>query len=393
MRFKRSLFLLFICAAHFLAAPAFAEDPATREEAPDSLIYAGSPQQDNAVRVVRLCAVGDNLIHSSVYNKFRNKDGTWDFRPIYSRVGTVLKSHDISVINQETIFVNDNKRVSTYPCFGTPQEMGDALVSAGFNVVLAATNHTWDKRSYGVDTTLAYWRDRNPGITLLGIHASAEDRERIPVVEKNGIRLAMFNYTYGLNGFVVPEKEKFKVDLLDDRERFLNDVRRARAMADFTVCFVHIGEEYRYTPTEFQKKYVQDLADAGADLVICAHPHVVEPCAFISAADGRECLVYYSCGNFVSGQGKVDRVLGGMAQVKIVREGEGRARVAWHDFIPTVTHRTPRTVEAYFLSEYSDALARSHSVQGVTVRKLSSLWKQITGLDAHAPAVICGNFD
>ena len=156
MRFKCSLFWLFICAAHFLAAPAFAEDPATREEAPDSLIDAGSPQQDNAVRVVRLCAVGDNLIHSSVYNKFRNKDGTWDFRPIYSRVGTVLKSHDISVINQETIFVNDNKRVSTYPCFGTPQEMGDALVSAGFNVVLAATNHTWDKRSYGVDTTLAY---------------------------------------------------------------------------------------------------------------------------------------------------------------------------------------------------------------------------------------------
>ncbi len=391
MPMKRSVFLLLSCIAIFGVLPLPAGGSVTDSEGLVPSAHEGSPLPEAGVQVVSLCAVGDNLIHSSVYEKFRRKDGTWDFAPIFVHVGDIIKKHDISVINQETIFVNDNKRVSTYPCFGTPQEMGSALVSAGFNVVLSATNHTWDKRSYGVDTTLAYWRGHYPSVTLLGIHASAEEQERIPVVEKNGIRIAMFNYTYGLNGFVVPEKEKFKVDLLDDRERFMNDVRRARAMADFTVCFLHIGEEYRYTPTEHQKKYVRELAEAGADLVICAHPHVVEPCEWISNADGSACLVYYSCGNFVSGQGKVDRLLGGMAQVKIVKEGEGRARVAWHDFIPTVTHRTPRTVEAYFLSGYSDALARSHSVKGVSVKKLTALWKQITGLDAHAPAMPGGD--
>ncbi len=391
MPMKRSVFLLLSCIAIFGVLPLPAGGSVTDSEGLVPSAHEGSPLPEAGVQVVSLCAVGDNLIHSSVYEKFRRKDGTWDFAPIFVHVGDIIKKHDISVINQETIFVNDNKRVSTYPCFGTPQEMGSALVSAGFNVVLSATNHTWDKRSYGVDTTLAYWRGHYPSVTLLGIHASAEEQERIPVVEKNGIRIAMFNYTYGLNGFVVPEKEKFKVDLLDDRERFMNDVRRARAMADFTVCFLHIGEEYRYTPTEHQKKYVRELAEAGADLVICAHPHVVEPCEWISNADGSACLVYYSCGNFVSGQGKVDRLLGGMAQVKIVKEGEGRARVAWHDFIPTVTHRTPRTVEVYFLSGYSDALARFHSVKGVSVKKLTALWKQITGLDAHAPAMPGGD--
>ena len=391
MPMKRSVFLLLSCIAIFGVLPLPAGGSVTDSEGLVPSAHEGSPLPEAGVQVVSLCAVGDNLIHSSVYEKFRRKDGTWDFAPIFVHVGDIIKKHDISVINQETIFVNDNKRVSTYPCFGTPQEMGSALVSAGFNVVLSATNHTWDKRSYGVDTTLAYWRGHYPSVTLLGIHSSAEEQERIPVVEKNGIRIAMFNYTYGLNGFVVPEKEKFKVDLLDDRERFMNDVRRARAMADFTVCFLHIGEEYRYTPTEHQKKYVRELAEAGADLVICAHPHVVEPCEWISNADGSACLVYYSCGNFVSGQGKVDRLLGGMAQVKIVKEGEGRARVAWHDFIPTVTHRTPRMVEAYFLSGYSDALARSHSVKGVSVKKLTALWKQITGLDAHAPAMPGGD--
>ncbi len=385
MQLKRSLFLLFSCASLFLAVPAAADGPLAEGGVPDTQRVDGSQQQENSVRSVRLCAVGDNLIHSSVYEKFRKKDGTWDFVPIYAPVRDIIKKHDISVINQETIFVDDNRRVSTYPCFGTPQDMGEALVQAGFNVVLSATNHTWDKRSYGVDTTLAYWRVRHPEVRLLGIHSSAEEQAHIPVLEKNGIRFAMFNYTYGLNGFVVPEKEKFKVDLLDDRERFLEDVRKAREIADFTICFLHIGEEYRYAPTEFQKKYVRDLADAGADLIICAHPHVVEPCEDIPVSEGRHCLVYYSCGNFVSGQGKVDRVLGGMAQVEIIMEGQGRARIARHTFIPTVTHRTPKTVETWFLADYSDKLARFHSVKGVSAAKLGALWKQITGLDVRAP--------
>ncbi|MBP3730784.1 MAG: CapA family protein [Mailhella sp.] len=336
-----------------------------------------------------LCAVGDNLIHDSVYKKFRSKDGGWDFSPIYSHVRELIESHDISVINQETIFVDDTKKVSTYPCFGTPVEMGDALVGAGFNVVLTATNHAWDKQGYGVDTTLRYWKAKHPEIVVLGTHDSPEDRSRIEIMQINGMRIAMFNYTYGLNGFVLPAKEWFKVDLLADKERFLNDVRRAETMADFTVCFLHIGEEYRYTPSAFQKQYARELADAGADLIICAHPHVVEPFEMLAAADGHPCLVYYSCGNFVSGQGRVDRLLGGMAQVRIARQksedGSYVARIVWHDFVPTVTHRTAKTVEAYFLSDYSESLARQHSVKGVSLAKLNGLWKKITGTEVHAP--------
>ena len=375
----RAAFLL--CFLIFTPLLAPAQEPAPA----DSL----SPAADAPVQETQsltMCAVGDNLIHSIVYKKFQKKDGTWDFSPIYDPVRSFIKSHDLSVINQETIFVNDQKKVSTYPCFGTPQSMGDALVGAGFNIVLSATNHTWDKGSYGVDTTLAYWKQHHPEIVLLGIHESQEDRDSIRIVEKNGIRLAMFNYTYGLNGFVVPEKHRFKVDLLDDRERFLNDVRKAEELADFTVCFLHIGEEYVYKPTPFQKQYVRDLADAGADLVICAHPHVVEPCEMLTAADGHACLAYYSCGNFVSGQNKAERCLGGMARVGLVREalpdGRHATRIAWHEFLPTVTHRTPRTVAAYLLRDYTDSLAKQHSVKGVTPAKMKALWKQINGEEA-----------
>ncbi len=385
---KNAFRRVFSCCVLFLTL-FMSFDVGALEEPPSNagLPAPGPSEEAKAPRRLTLCAVGDNLIHSIVYKKFLRKDGTWDFSAIYAPVSGFIKSHDLCVINQETIFVDDPKRVSTYPCFGTPQSMGDALVGAGFNIVLSATNHTWDKQSYGADTTLAYWKEKHPHVVLLGLHESPEDRERIRVVEKNGIRLAMFNYTYGLNGFKLPEKHWFKVDLLDDRDRFLGDVRRAEQLADLTVCFLHIGEEYRYAPTDFQKKYVMDLANAGADLIICAHPHVVEPCEMLTAEDGHPCLVYYSCGNFVSGQNKADRCLGGLAHVEIVMEpgpdGACAARIARHDFLPTVTHRTPRTVEAYLLRDYTDSLARQHSVPGVSVRKMKDLWKKITGTEAH----------
>ena len=394
---KRDLLSCFLSAALLLLSACAAElppreKPAARDAAlPEMPVHPGIPDELPDTCEVTLCALGDNLIHESVYAKFRKQDGSWDFSPMYAHVRDIVAGHDISVINQETIFVDDNAKIGSYPLFGTPQEMGDALAEAGFDVVLAATNHSWDRRSYGADTTLRFWKKKHPEVLLLGLHGSPEDRAAIPMKEKNGIRIAMFNYTYGLNGFALPEDEWFKVDLLRDRERFLNDVRKAETLADFTVCFLHIGEEYRYAPTQFQRQYVRDLADVGADLIICAHPHVVEPCETISASDGHPCLVYYSCGNFVSGQHKIERLLGGMAQVRIAREqhedGGQDVRIVWHDFVPTVTHRTGETVEAYFLSDYDDDLAARHAVAGVSKARLEDLWRQITGTEPHAPAL------
>ena len=143
-----------------------------------------------------LIAAGDNLIHDTVYEKFEEAPGEYDFTPMYSHIKDLVQSHDIAVINQETIFVENDSEIGSYPDFGTPHEMGDALVDTGFDVVLSATNHTMDKGTDTIYNMVDYWERKYPDIKLLGIHESRKDADTLDLVEKNGIRLAMFNYTY-----------------------------------------------------------------------------------------------------------------------------------------------------------------------------------------------------
>lgn len=335
---------------------------------------------------VSLLAVGDNLIHDTIYEAFYEGDGVYDFHSLYDYVRPTVKEYDIAVINQETIFVEDDNDVENYPNFGTPHEMGEALYDTGFDVVLSATNHTMDKGADTIEYMYDYWKTKYPQVSILGIHGDEKDFNTIDYVEKNGIKLAMFNYTYGLNGYSLPDDRSYLVDLLDNKDKFISDLKKAEDEADMSVCFLHIGEEYTYEPTEFQKQYIEDIIDAGADLVICAHPHVVEPFGEVTTANGNKGTVFYSCGNFVSAQDEIDRLLGGMASVTIKKTTEGDrsvTEVTDFDFIPVVMHYSNWSTAVYKLEDYTDDLAGNHWVyyydDRLSVDYLWELWEDITG--------------
>lgn len=341
------------------------------------------PEPTPKIYELSLIAVGDNLIHSPIYKKASNGDGTYNFLPMYENIKDTISSYDISIINQETIFVEDDSYISSYPCFGTPIEMGNALVDTGFDVILNATNHTWDKKSTGVTDTLNYWK-QYPEITILGIHENEEDFNTIDIIEKNNIKLALFNYTYGLNGFVLPNDKTYMVDLLDNKEKFINDVIKIENDVDFTICFLHIGTEYVYEPTNYQVEYVNSLIDAGADIIICAHPHVIEPYDMITTQNGNSALVYYSCGNFISNQDEIDRVLGGMAEIKLqktILEDNITNEILNYDFIPIVTHYNSNIHTIYKLEDYTEELAEQHRLKSkynkFSIEYLWDLWNKI----------------
>ncbi|MBQ7535346.1 MAG: CapA family protein [Stomatobaculum sp.] len=351
------------------------------ETGQSSSAQAAAAQSSSGSGTLTMIAAGDNLIHKTIVDKaWRPEIGNYDFHFLYTPILDTIQSRDLAVINQETIFISDNALISDYPTFGTPQVMGEALVDSGFDIVLSATNHTWDKGLRGVSDTLNYWKTVHPEIKLLGIHESPEAFNTIDYVEKNGIRLAMFNYTYGLNGFSA--SQYYFVNLLSQQGKFLQDVRTAESEADMTVCFLHIGEEYHYQPTAYQQGYVHSLIDAGADLVICAHPHVVEPAGFVTTAAGNTGLVFWSCGNLISAQTKIPRILGGLADVTITKDQEGTRITDW-DFIPTVTHFCGPDVRAFLLKDYPEELAAvnhvNYSDAPLTTEKLWNLWTSITG--------------
>lgn len=329
--------------------------------------------------VIKLKAVGDNLIHSPIYKKCETNDG-YDFSGLYKNIKTYLEDADIAVINQETILVDDKKKYSGYPLFGTPQQIGDDIVKAGFNVVLQASNHTYDKGEYGIENTLNFWK-KYDNVHMLGINESSEAAQKIDIFEKDGFKVALINFTYGLNGMHLPRGKEYLVNILDCAQEDKALLQKAEKTADLTVVFVHFGTEYTHIPTDEQMRDVEFLCENGADLIIGAHPHVIQPMGEYTSQNGNKAVVFYSLGNFVSNQDGTDKVLGAMASVTL-KKANGIGFVKDYEMLPTVTHASSNGYSVYMLQDYEDSLAKKHTRCGaLTVAKLENLYEDVNAIE------------
>ncbi|NLP34653.1 MAG: hypothetical protein GX359_05580 [Clostridiales bacterium] len=324
----------------------------------DNMLINGESESSQ----VALLAVGDNLIHTEVIESGKQPNGQYNYNHLYANIKSDISAADIAIINQETILGGDDFEYTGYPAFNSPTEIGEAIVEAGFDVVLHATNHTLDKKLQGVLNTFAFWQ-QYPQITILGINETKQQRDEIKIVEMNGIKLAMLNYTYGLNGYRIPDDMPYLVNMLD-MEQMAKDIEKAESIADFTIVFPHWGTEYVYEPTNAQKELCKFFFNHGVDLVIGTHPHVLEPVEWMETDDHRM-LIYYSLGNFISYQKEAPRMLGGMATVTITKN-EDNTFISDAGIIPIITHYengpSDYNYAIYKLSEYTPELTEKHGV-------------------------------
>ena len=307
--------------------------------------------------------VGDILLHTRVAESGRTEDGGYDFTAVFAQMKEEIGQADIALVNQEVIIGGEELGVSGYPAFNAPYELGDALVDAGFDVILHATNHALDKGRKGLLNCLAFWEENYPEETVVGIHESREESEEICVLEQDGIRIAILNYTYGTNGIALPEDMPYAVELLEE-QRVAEDIRAAEELADFTIVCPHWGTEYTLTQTKAQERWARFFSENGADLVIGTHPHVPEPVEWV-----EDTLVYYSLGNFVnwtSGtvDGVANRMVGGMARVTLTREEDGEVVISDWSVEPLVCHveKGFGGVTVYPLAEYTEELAGRNEI-------------------------------
>ena len=311
---------------------------------------------------VSLVMVGDNLLHMPVIRNGEQETGTYNFDSLYEVMKPYFKSADISVIVQETVLGGKELGYSGYPMFNTPQEVGDSILDAGFDVVLHATNHTLDKGAKGVENTIEYWK-KHPDITVLGINESQEKQDLITYYEKNGIKFAMLNYTDSTNGIPLPKDKKYLVNKVDE-EKIVKDLSIAEENADFTIVFMHWGVEYNLSESQTQANLAKLMCENGADLIMGSHPHVIQPVKWVESENGNKALVFYSLGNYVSRQKEANNLLGIMAGVKIYKNADGITSVKEASVMPTVTHYNvnSRGFKVYPLKDYTDELANVHGV-------------------------------
>ena len=308
-----------------------------------------------------LVMVGDNLLHMPLVRNAETQNG-YNFDSLYKRMKPHIESADLAVIVQETILGGKELGYSGYPLFNSPQEVGDSLVGAGFDIVLHATNHTLDQGAKGIENTLEYWK-KHPEMKILGIHESQEDYDAIDYVERNGIKLAVLNYTDSTNGFSLPENKKYLLSKVNE-EKMKKDLKTAEQNADFTIVFMHWGTEYRLTADDGQKALAQMMCENGADLIMGSHPHVIEPVEWVEAENGNKTLVFYSLGNYVSRQKEATNLLGLMGGVKICSSKKQGTYIDSASVMPIVTHYDTRSrgFDVYPLKDYTDDLASKHGV-------------------------------
>lgn len=288
----------------------------------------------NFTETITLGAIGDILIHDWVYQDAKTQSG-YDFTPMFQHISSILQKPDILLANQETILGGEEIGISSYPLFNSPQEVGDALVQAGVDIVSTANNHSLDKGEKGLIASINYM-DK---IVLphVGTYRSREEQQKLVILNKNGVKVAYLSYTYGTNGIPVPRGKDYLVNLID-KEKMKEEIHRAKKEADVVVMSLHWGNEYQRFPTAEQKELGHYLINEGIDILFGHHPHVLQPMEQLKAADGRDCLIVYSLGNFLSGQNWDYKDIGGIATIKItksINEKGVSIKLDRPDFFPT----------------------------------------------------------
>lgn len=338
-----------------------AEERAAKEKAEQERLALEQEQEDHTIE---LLAVGDNIAHETIRETGMRDEGPWNYDSVYEYVREDVEAADLAVVTQETIFVEDREDVSGYPTFGTPPEFGDALVNAGFDVIASATNHALDKGTDSIEYTLGWWKENHPDISVLGLHDSEEAADEIPVITCKDLKLAMLDYTYGLNGMELPRDKEYMIDVFDE-DKAREDIRQAKELADVVVVVMHVGVEYDQDVDEETREWTDIFLEEGVDIVIGSHPHVVRTMETLTGEDGHKMLVYYSLGNFTSTQTDLPSLMGAMAKITVRKNIEtGEIEIPEHEFIPLLMYYNKEIPDAaiYKLEDYPQELIEDHFV-------------------------------
>lgn len=253
-----------------------------------------------------LVFVGDLMLSRTVEKEMREH---YDFAYPFRLIANELASADLAFGNLEgPISTRGTNQGSKYSFRAKPEAI-EGLTLAGFNVLSLANNHILDWGRMALEDTLSLLTINN--IVPVGAGKNYEEANAPKIVQigegADTLRVAFLAYTNLYpEGFKAGEKSgisNFDLSIINEAIKAI----RNRNEADIIVISLHWGEEYKPHPTPTQREIAHALVDAGADLIIGHHPHVIQDIeqyvsSVASAKEGRNGYIFYSLGNFVFDQ-------------------------------------------------------------------------------------------
>ena len=318
-----------------------------------------------------LLFVGDVMQHDGqIEAAYNAKTKDYEYDDGFKFVKPIINQYDIRVANLEV--TQAGKPYKGYPQFSAPDELSEVLVNSGFNVILTSNNHSCDRGSKGVLRTLDVLDEL--GVPHTGTFRNQKERdENYPlIVEKNGIKVAMLNYTYGTNGLSVPKP--LIINYIDSTI-IKQDIAKAKSMnVDYIVCNMHWGTEYKPLPNKYQKRYEEVCYRAGADMVIGGHPHVVQPIEK-KKVNNEDKLTIWSLGNFVSNM-QTRTTRGGVMLGAHIEKADDKIVLGDvnHHFVYVMKRKEGAVTQYYILPEFDYNAHRANFVSSVEATRMKDFF-------------------
>jgi hypothetical protein len=265
---------------------------------------------------LKLVFTGDIMGHDTqIASALATGEPGYDYKPCFEYLRPYLQEAGLVIGNLEVTLAG--APYSGYPAFSSPDELADALKWAGFDILVNANNHALDRGQKGLIRTIEVLEREE--IVQTGTFPDPESRStHYPLIlEKNGIRVALLNYTYGTNG--IKDSPPAIVNRIDTILIKADLQKATSAEPDFILVTIHWGNEYQVTESPQQQELAAFLFQHGAHAVIGSHPHVVQPIR----GEGAGSLVVYSMGNLISNQRNRNRDGGIAFEMVLSKNWEG----------------------------------------------------------------------
>lgn len=317
--------LMILSVPVFLSGTGCSQPAQTNTPIPknDSLHTQADFDASDSLKELSVLFMGDIMQHDlQIQSAWYAERGEYDFSSQFEHVKPIFDTTDVVVGNFEVTL--SGPPYAGYPKFSSPDALAVAMKEAGIDYLAFSNNHIFDYGTKGFLRTLSVLDSL--GFQRTGAFRNAEDKQRNHpmVINKNGFKIAVFNYSYGVNEAA---SLGFKHVNVIDSATIQSDLKQSMDVDyDARIIFMHWGTEYERTPSDYQKGLEKFCYENGADIVIGAHPHVIQFMRYYDFTDAqgqsKKVLTVYSLGNFVSNYATWRYCDGGaMIHFKLRKEG------------------------------------------------------------------------
>ena len=328
--------------------------------------------------VIHFAAMGDMLAHDTIISNAKT-DSSYDFANYFKNIRVTYENADVVFCNQEGLSAGEAYGISGYPTFNAPTKFSADLQSgAGCNLINLANNHMGDKGTTAINATIDNWAGLKP-LAVSGANKSSDDQEKVSYATVNGIKLSFISFADFNNNTATPS---YAINLYHDEALVRRLITTARENSDVVIVSMHWGVEDSNSVSDDQLAAADLLNQLGVDIVVGTGPHVLQMMQTIyRTSDNFKTYVWYSLGNMLSSQLQTKELIGGIAQMDIMKK-DSVVTISNLNFTPTYMHYEWTAAESannnlsarknamiYLLKDAADPLSRSLLNTSVVAQK------------------------